>query len=280
VLGEAANSVGAQLAGALPGPGGLDAAGMLAQPRRALLLLGVEPVLDMADPQAAHAALQQGELVVAFTSFLDAAVQGAHVLLPIAPYTETSGTFVNAEGRAQGFAGVVRPLGETRPAWKVLRVLGNLLGLPGFDFESAEQVRAAALGDESRIAERLSNEAGPVPAALPATAPSGCQRLADVPIYSADALVRRAPSLQATADARPPQASVGTALWAALGLQPGDRLRVRQGTGSVELPARLDATMAEDTVRVPAGHADTCALGAATGLVELERVPQAQGVGA
>jgi NADH-quinone oxidoreductase subunit G len=280
VLGEAANSVGAQLAGALPGPGGLDAAGMLAQPRRALLLLGVEPVLDMADPQAAHAALQQGELVVAFTSFLDAAVQGAHVLLPIAPYTETSGTFVNAEGRAQGFAGVVRPLGETRPAWKVLRVLGNLLGLPGFDFESAEQVRAAALGDESRIAERLSNEAGPVPAALPAAAPSGCQRLADVPIYSADALVRRAPSLQATADARPPQASVGTALWAALGLQPGDRLRVRQGTGSVELPARLDATMAEDTVRVPAGHADTCALGAATGRVELERVPQAQGVGA
>jgi NADH-quinone oxidoreductase subunit G len=280
VLGEAANSVGAQLAGALPGPGGLDAAGMLAQPRRALLLLGVEPVLDMADPQAAHAALQQGELVVAFTSFLDAAVQGAHVLLPIAPYTETSGTFVNAEGRAQGFAGVVRPLGETRPAWKVLRVLGNLLGLPGFDFESAEQVRAAALGDESRIAERLSNEAGPVPAELPAAAPSGCQRLADVPIYSADALVRRAPSLQATADARPPQASVGTALWAALGLQPGDRLRVRQGTGSVELPARLDATMAEDTVRVPAGHADTCALGAATGRVELERVPQAQGVGA
>ncbi len=278
VLGEAANSVGAQLVRALPGAGGLDVAGMLAQPRRALLLLGVEPVLDLADPQAAHAALQQGELVVAFTSFRDAAVQGAHVLLPIAPFTETAGTFVNAEGRVQSFAGVVRPLGETRPAWKVLRVLGNLLGLPGFEFESAEQVRAAALGDEAKLAQRLCNDAGPVPAAWPAAAPGGWQRLADVPIYSADALVRRAPSLQATVDARPPQASVGTALWAALGLQPGDRLRVRQGTGSVDLPARLDATMAEGTVRVPAGHADTCVLGAASGCVELERVAQAQGV--
>jgi NADH-quinone oxidoreductase subunit G len=278
VLGEAANSVGAQLVGALPSAGGLHAAGMVAQPRRALLLLGVEPVLDMADPQAAHAALQQGELVVAFTSFRDAAVEGAHVLLPIAPFTETAGTFVNAEGRVQSFAGVVRPLGETRPAWKVLRVLGNLLGLPGFEFESAEQVRTAALGNEAALAARLCNEAGTVPAALPVPTPGGWQRLADVPIYSADALVRRAPSLQATADARPPQASVGAALWATLGLQPGDRLRVRQGAGSVELPARLDATMAEGTVRVPAGHADTCVLGAATGCVELERVAQAAGV--
>jgi NADH-quinone oxidoreductase subunit G len=278
VLGEAANSVGAQLVGALPSAGGLHAAGMVAQPRRALLLLGVEPVLDMADPQAAHAALQQGELVVAFTSFRDAAVEGAHVLLPIAPFTETAGTFVNAEGRVQSFAGVVRPLGETRPAWKVLRVLGNLLGLPGFEFESAEQVRTAALGNEAALAARLCNEAGTVPAALPVPTPGGWQRLADVPIYSADALVRRAPSLQATADARPPQASVGAALWATLGLQPGDRLRVRQGAGSVELPARLDATMAEGTVRVPAGHADTCVLGAASGCVELERVSQAAGV--
>jgi NADH-quinone oxidoreductase subunit G len=282
VFGEAANSVGAQLAGALPGPGGLDAGAMLAQPRRALLLLGVEPVLDMADPQAAHAALQQADMVVALTSFSDAAVDGADVLLPIAPFTETSGTFVNAEGRVQSFQGVVRPLGETRPAWKVLRVLGSLLGLPGFDVESSEQVRRAALGDEATLPARLNNEAGGVSAALPQAAGSapGVQRLADVPIYSADALVRRAESLQRTADARPPQASVGPALWASLGLQPGDRLRVRQGTGSVVLPARLDPTMAEGTVRVPAGHADTCTLGAACGPVELEAVLQAEGVAA
>ncbi|MEN9417165.1 MAG: dehydrogenase [Pseudomonadota bacterium] len=280
VFGEAANSVGAQLAGALPGPGGLDAAAMLAQPRRAWLLFGVEPVLDMADPQAAHAALQQADMVVALTSFRDAAVDGADVLLPIAPFTETSGTFVNAEGRIQSFQGVVRPLGETRPGWKVLRVLGNLLGLPGFDVETSEQVRQAALGDEATLSARLSNDAGSVPAALPQAVVAGVQRLADVPIYAADSLVRRAESLQRTADARAPQASVGPALWAAHGLQPGDRLRVRQGAGSVVLPVRLDATMADGTVRVPAGHADTCTLGASFGGVEIEAVRQAEGVAA
>jgi len=270
---EAANSVGAQLAGALPGPGGLDAAAMLAQPRRALLLLNVEPVLDMADPQVAHAALQQASMVVALTSFKDAAVEGADVLLPIAPYTETSGTFVNAEGRVQGFHGVVKPLGETRPGWKVLRVLGNLLGLQGFDFESAEQVRAAAVGDEATLAHRLSNASTVAAAASAGAAGAGLQRVADVPIYASDALVRRAPALQQTADARPPQVGVNAALWAELGLQPGDRVRVRQGNAAVVLPARVEPTLAWGCARVPAGHADTVGLGSMTGNVVLERVP-------
>ena len=100
---------------------------------KALLLLNVEPELDAANPPAARAALQRSGLVVALTSFKDAAVENADVLLPIAPFTETAGSFVNAEGRLQSFTGVVAPLGDTRPAWKVLRVLGNLLGLPGFE---------------------------------------------------------------------------------------------------------------------------------------------------
>jgi NADH-quinone oxidoreductase subunit G len=270
---EAANSVGAQLAGALPGPGGLDAAAMLAQPRRALLLLNVELVLDMADSQAAHAALQQASMVVALTSFKDAAVEGADVLLPIAPFTETSGTFVNAEGRVQGFHGVVKPLGEARPGWKVLRVLGNLLGLQGFDFESAEQVRAAALGDESALAQRLTNASTVALAPAAEAASAGLQRVADVPIYATDALVRRAPALQQTADARPPQVGVNAALWAELGLQSGDRVRVRQGNAAVVLPVRVEPTLAWGCVRVPAGHADTVGLGAMTGRVVLERVP-------
>jgi len=274
-LGEAANSVGAQLAGALPGPGGLDAAAMLAQPRRALLLLNVEPVLDMADPQAAHAALQQASMVVALTSFKDAAVEGADVLLPIAPFTETSGTFVNAEGRVQGFHGVVKPLGDARPAWKVLRVLGNLLGLSGFDFESTEQVRAAALGDESMLAQRLSNTSTVALAPSAGASGAGLQRVADVPIYATDALVRRAPALQQTADARPPQVGVNAALWAELGLQPGDRVRVRQGEASTVLPVRVEPTLAWGCARVPAGHADTAGLAAMTGRLTLERVPVA-----
>jgi len=264
--------VGAQLVGALPGPGGLDVAGMLVQPRRALLLLNVEPVLDLADAQAAHAAMQQASMAVAFTSFRDAAVEGADVLLPITPFTETSGTFVNSEGRVQGFHGVVKPRGDARPAWKVLRVLGNLLGLPGFDFESAEQVRAEALGDESTIPSRLCNASTVPVSAGAAAAGSGLQRVAEVPIYATDALVRRAPALQQTADARPPQVGVNAALWAELGLQPGDRVRVRQGAGSVVLPVRVEPTLAWGCARVPAGHADTAALGAMSGRVELERV--------
>jgi NADH-quinone oxidoreductase subunit G len=273
VLGEAANSVGAQLVDAVPGAGGLDVAGMLAQPRKALLLLNVEPVLDLADPAAAHAALQQSDMVVALTSFKDAAVEGADVLLPIAPFTETSGTFVNAEGRVQGFHGVVKPLGDTRPAWKVLRVLGNLLGLAGFDFETTEQVRQEALGDEALIPARLSNDVAVTPKA--GVAPQGLQRLADVPIYATDALVRRATSLQLTADARAPQAGLAPGLWAALGLQAGDKVRVSQGAGSAVLPARLEPTLAEGTVRVAAGHADTAGLGAMTGALGVQRVAPA-----
>jgi NADH-quinone oxidoreductase subunit G len=274
-FGEAANSVGAQLVDALPGDGGLDAAQMLAQPRKALLLLNVEPVLDTADPQAAHAALQAAEMVVAFTSFKDAAVEGADVLLPIAPFTETAGTFINAEGRVQSFHGVVRPLGDTRPAWKVLRVLGNLLGLPGFAHESAEEVRVEALGDMVAIGPRLSNAIDVRIGANPVAA--GPERLADVAIYATDALVRRSSSLQLTADARAPSASLPPALWHELGLRPGDQVRIGQEGGHVVLPARLDATLAEGTVRVPAGHADTASLGASFGPLTVTRVVQREG---
>src|SRR5207342_2071874 len=140
-FGEAANSVGAQWVRALPGPAGLHAGQMLSQPMKALLLLNVEPTHDGADPAAARAALQGSGLVVAMTPFRDAAVDNADVLLPIAPFSETAGTFVNAEGRGQTFQGVVKPFGEARPAWKVLRVLGNLLDLQGFEHDSAEAVR-------------------------------------------------------------------------------------------------------------------------------------------
>jgi len=270
-LTEAANTVGAQLVGALPGPGGLNAGQMLGQPMKALLLLDVEPALDAADPSAAKAAMAGAGLVVALTSFQDAAVDNADVLLPIAPFTETAGTFVNAEGRVQSFHGVVQPAGDTRPAWKVLRVLGNLLGLPGFEHNSADEVRAEALGDLATVAARLNN--GPAVAVGAIAAPTaGTERVSDVPIYSTDALVRRAPSLQLTADARPPVASLGSALWQQLGLRDGDRVCLTQGDAMAVLPARLDATLAASTVRVPAGHADTLGLGAMFGAIGVEKV--------
>ena len=269
-LGEAANSVGAQLVQAMPGAGGLNAGQMLSQPMKALLLLDVEPPHDAADAAAALAALAGSGLVVALTSFQDAAVPNADVLLPIAPFTETAGSFVNAEGRLQSFTGVVKPAGDARPAWKVLRVLGNLLGLPGFDHETADDVRAEALGDPARLATRLDNSS--TAAAVPAAPLPGLQRLAEVPIYATDALVRRAPSLQLTADARlAAQVGLPAALWQQLGLADGDRVCLAQGSATATLPARLDATLAAGVVRVPAGLAETATLGAMFGVITVEK---------
>jgi NADH-quinone oxidoreductase subunit G len=272
-LGESGNSVGAQLVGAVPGPGGLNAAQMLsaapAGPLKAFLLLNVEPGLDAANGAAAIAALQAAEMVVALSPFKTAAHDVADVILPIAPFTETSGTFVNAEGRAQSFHGVVKPLGDARPAWKVLRVLGNLLELKGFDFETSEDVRAQALGDLSALATRLDNRAT-MPSAA-AAAPAGLERIADVPIYSTDATVRRAASLQLTADAQAPVVSLSAQVWAELGLAAGAQVRVSQGDARAVLPARLDASLAPNAVRVPAGHAHTAALGAMFGSLTVEK---------
>jgi NADH-quinone oxidoreductase subunit G len=244
-LGESGNSVGAQLVGALPGEGGLNAGQMLSQPMKALLLLGVEPTFDAADPVAARDAFKGAGLVVSMTPFKDANTDIADVLLPIAPFTETGGAFVNAEGRAQSFHGVVKPLGETRPGWKVLRVLGNLLGLPGFEQQSVEEVRAEALPGD--IAARLDN-ASAAPIGVPPARATGLERIADVPIYATDAIVRRAPSLQATADAAARVVGLPSDLWALYGA----KVTVRQGASSATLSAREDTTLAANTVRLAA----------------------------
>ncbi len=272
-LGEGANAVGAQLVGALPGSGGMNAGQMLTQPMKALLLLNTEPLLDGADAGATRQALLSSGLVVALTAFKDSTAEFADVLLPVAPFTETAGTFVNAEGRVQSFHGVVKPLGEARPAWKVLRVLGNLLDIPGFDFETAEDVRAEALGDTAALPARLDNT-GVAPTAAPtppAGPPQGLQRVADVPIYATDAIVRRAASLQLTADAREPIVGLPSALWAELALAPGAKVRVTQGAGAAVLAAREDPTLAAGTVRIAAGHPATAELGAMFGTVTVDK---------
>jgi NADH-quinone oxidoreductase subunit G len=201
-LTEAANTVGAQWVGAMPASNGLNAAQMLSSEGnglKAALLLGCEPAFDSAAGPAGVAALAKMQMVVSMNAF-KANMDCADVLLPIAPFTETSGTFVNAEGRAQSFHAVVKPLGEARPAWKVLRVLGNMLGVSGFDFDSSQDVLAAVTLDNAK----LSNAASPSTASL-ATA-STLQAAAHAPctasIYQLDGIVRRAPALQLTADAR------------------------------------------------------------------------------
>ena len=265
-LGDGANAVGAQLVGANGKSGALGAAQMLAadSPIKACLLVNVEPALDSADGDAALVALGRSELVVALTPFKPRAGEDvADVLLPIAPFTETSGTFVNAEGRMQSFHGVVKPLGETRPAWKVLRVLGNLLGLAGFAHETSEEVRNEAVGDGAAIAARLAAAAGPEGRiGLPArAAEDGLERIADVPIYASDPIVRRAPALQLTADARSPSVGVPSELAAERGIVDGTPVRVKSAHGSIVLPARVDASLASNVLRVAAAHPLTVALG-------------------
>ncbi len=200
-LTEAANTVGAQLVGALPGPNGLNAGQMLAGSLKAAILLNNEPVFDSAAGRNAAAGLAKTEMVVSLSPF-KANMDIADVLLPIAPWTETPGTFVNAEGRVQSFHAVVKTAGEARPAWKVIRVIANLLGLPGFGFESAQEVLTAARGAQDAQASlvqggKLSNATS---AAVDASAAAG--QPVTAAIYRLDGIVRRAPSLQLTADGR------------------------------------------------------------------------------
>jgi NADH-quinone oxidoreductase subunit G len=289
---EAANSVGAQIANFMPGAGGLNAAQMMAARGvlRACLLLNVEPAFDTANPAAARSALAVSGMVVMLSPFKTAATDLADVLLPISPFSETSGTFINAEGRVQSFHGVVRPLGETRPAWKVLRVLANQLGLSGFDYETSEEVRTEALnglGDD--LSACLSNCSSVDVSAISLSSSglavdgSSFERLADVPIYSADSIVRRSPALQQTADARAPVVSVSSAAWeswkdGSASSQNTEnpstcQVRVSQGGGvPVVLSAQCDPTLNERTVRIPAGHISTAGLGALFGPVHLEKV--------
>jgi NADH-quinone oxidoreductase subunit G len=192
-LTEAANTVGAQWVGAQPQTGGKHAGQMLAGGLKAALLLNTEPEFDSAAGAAAAKALGQAEMVVTLSPF-KANMAFSDVLLPIAPFTETSGSFVNAEGRLQSFHAVVKPLAETRPAWKVLRVLANLLEIPGVSFETSQDVLARATAkplaasNTTRAAINLTGTTTPAPAVAS--------------IYQLDGIVRRAPSLQLTADAR------------------------------------------------------------------------------
>jgi len=274
VLGEAANSVGGYLAAAVPGGEGRNAERMLAEPLAAYLLLGSEPELDTANARQAMAAMKQAEFVVALSTYEHRALEYAHVLLPIAAFTETAGTFVSTDGTVQSFTGVVQPLGEARPAWKVLRVLGNLLGLAGFDYDSAEQVRREALGD-GEVAARLSNDMGGSIDRLPSVV-SGLQRIGEVPIYAADPLVRRAPSLQKTRDGAPPVASVNRALADRLGVRDGDDLRVRQDDGEAVVPVVVDDRLPADCIRLAGACPETAGLGALLAPLTAERVAAQQ----
>ena len=268
-LTQGANTVGAYLAGAVPAKGGKNAASMFAQPLKSYIVLHAEPLLDADNGAAALAALKSAQFNVALTPFADGARDWAHVMLPVAPFTETAGTFVNAQGLAQSFKGTAQPYGQSRPAWKVLRVMGNVLHLAGFDDESSESVRDAVLANG--IESKLSNQIHAQPAAAKPHAVQGLQRVTDVPIYRTDALVRRSEPLQATQASRPPVARMSAETLMQLGLSAGQQVRVKSAHGVVELACELDPGLSAGTVRVSAGFEKTAALGSASAHLQVER---------
>jgi NADH-quinone oxidoreductase subunit G len=264
-LTEAANTVGGYLVGATSGKD------PFATPKKAFVLLNAEPELDAANPQQAKAALVGAEMVVALSAFKHG-FDYADVLLPVSPFSETSGTFVNCEGRAQSFNGTVKPLGDTRPAWKVLRVLGNLLGLQGFEYETSEAIRDELFGKGvTDLSAKLNNAAKAAPSSASFGTAGALERVTDVPIYFTDAIARRSEPLLRTADANAPLVQLPGELAAKLGVKAGDKVKVTQGSGSAILVAGIDARLPANAVRVSASHPSTATLGAMFGAIAVEK---------
>lgn len=274
ILPAAANSTGMHLIGVMPSTLGMHARAMIESPRKAYLLLNIEPELDCQHAALAKAAMAQAECVVALTAFKSEALENADVLLPIAPFTETSGTFMSMEGRVQSFQAVVKPLGECRPAWKVLRVLANTLGLKGFDFDSSDEVKDKVFNGEkpSTVVWRsLNNNLKELVEIQVNIKHDGLQRIGEVPQYESDPIVRRAPSLQKTKYNTQPMARMCSKEMAALDLVEGDIVLVRQDKGSAILKVKLDNHVAMGCVRVTASHEDSTDLGDLMGEITVEK---------
>ncbi|MDH5360879.1 MAG: molybdopterin-dependent oxidoreductase, partial [Gammaproteobacteria bacterium] len=264
---DGANATGAWLAGAVPhrlaaAAGdcrGMNVAECLQHARRAYLLIGIDPELDINNAARTGAALNGAECVISMSCFDSPALrEQCDVLLPIATFTETSGTYVNCETRWQSFAGAVAPMGEARPAWKVLRVLGNFFELAGFDYLSSEEVRDELQSDCSNLGASRS-----VAFAYPAQLREDktVQRLGEVSIYAVDAYTRRSDALQNTLDAMSIVARMNSSLAAKYGVKTGDKVIVSQENGTAELSVEVDDRVADNCVIIPAGIQAAATLG-------------------
>jgi NADH-quinone oxidoreductase subunit G len=278
-LPEAANSAGGWLAGVLPHRivggkpvpvTGLDARAMLESPRKVYVLLGIEPEFDCWDSAAALTAVQGAEFVVSLNTYASETTKAyANVLLPTAAFAETSGSYVNAEGRCQSFQGAAKPLGESRPAWKVLRVLGNTLQLPGFNYMTSQEILDEVL-DTCKTVEphNLIQSSGKF-----SSFTSGeLLRVGDVPVYAVDATVRRAKALQKSVWAQPASVHVNPEVAQKLGLENAAQAAVIQNGEVVVLPLVLDNSIPQGCVWVSAGLKDSIPLGPSIGPVEISAI--------
>ncbi len=291
-LGESANSVGAYLVGAVPHsaqafsakpdhvePVGFNAAQMLGldterteEKCQAFILMNVEPEFDTYNSQKSLKAIKSSEFVVSLSAYKGNAGDYADVLLPIAPFSETSGTYINTEGRVQSFNGVVSPLGDARPAWKVLRVLANLLALEKFEYETTEQIRAEIFPDGLEVNQYLNNTLRNIDFEIEITESRGMQRIGEVPIYQADPIVRRAESLQCTQDAVAPKAWMAKEMLESLEVVAGAQVKIKQGSEFVQIEVACDDKLPSDCVRIACAHPNTVALGDLFGEILVEKL--------
>jgi NADH-quinone oxidoreductase subunit G len=262
------NAVGASLVNA----NGAGVQSVLSGDRRAVILMNIEPDSDLPNPALARAALAKANTVIALSSYKSAdLLELADVILPISTFTETVSTFVNAEARVQTIQPSVKPLGDSRPAWKVLRVLGCLLNLDGFLFNMPEEVVGEALGDN--YCAKLNNQTTAKAVTQGnSAAQSGLERIADVNIYAGDQIVRRSSALQLTRDAkRGNQVGLGQKIFSELGLNEGDAICVTQDSQSVVMPATLEVNLAPGAVRISAGTVASAKLGSMFGPVNVSK---------
>lgn len=269
-LTEGANSAGAWLVGAVPHrlagtqkdtKPGLNALAMLQQPLDAYLLLSVEPEFDSAHSGMAHAALQQAETVIALTAFASPRMREyADVLLPIGLFTETAGTFVNAQGDWQSFTGVAKPFGESRPAWKVLRVLGNIANLDGFNYVTANDVLAEVKTACANVKNTLGDYVA-LPLNYKAPHTKAFIRIAATPLYAVDTLVRRSAPLQATPDADVSHIVIHPEVAKKLGVEHGEKISATQDNMTVYLPVKINVGVPMNAVVLPAAIGTTLGMG-------------------
>ncbi len=267
-----ANSVGGWLAGCIPHRGvggaevevGRDARTMISEPLRGYLLFGVEPELDFSDGSRARTAMHAADFVVMVSAFKPSkegttANDYADVLLPMGPFTETAGTYINGEGRVQAFTGAVQPRAEARPGWKILRVLGSMMEVDGFEHVSIDDVRTDMGFGDVPASSKLKTWRIPEKVELRQT---DLNRITEVPIYAVDSLVRRAAALQATYDNPAPAARMNLSQAQMSGVDKGDRVTVRMVEGSADLDLVIDERVPDGCVLVAQGYAETATLGA------------------
>ncbi len=287
-LTEGANAAGAWLAGAIPHRAaagkmlqkvGLSAHAMLENPRKAYLLLNVEPELDCSNAPLAQAALEQADCVVSLALYKNPVLlHYANVILPITPFTETAGTFVNAAGQWQRFNGIATPVGEARPAWKVLRVLGNLFHCEGFDYETAHEIHNELKTEVDSLNvgawRAMPSDANSEPTRARHAVPLQLSRIGEIPIYAGDSIQRRAKSLQAT------QAIIEGNLVAVrlhpdtaeqLHIKMADVVIASQGENRVKLSVLVDERIPLNAAYIPGGILATHSLSELYGPIEIHK---------